>query len=118
LGDFVNYLYNIIFFQYGVLSDIYSLAIILFELFSGMDPFPGNLLQIFRAKQNDDKPKVPLEFPDALKSVIGYGWSKKPRERPEIKEFISALSLMLQLVKEKNLTVTEETTLMGNTYLI
>jgi serine/threonine protein kinase len=77
--------------QYGVLADIYSLAVILFELFSGTDPFPGNLLQVFRAKQNDETPEIPLEFPTALKNLIRLGWSKKPRERPEIKKFKSGL---------------------------
>jgi hypothetical protein len=39
-----------VFLQYGVLPDVYSLAIIIFELFSRMDPFPGNIGQIVQAK--------------------------------------------------------------------
>jgi serine/threonine protein kinase len=63
--------------QYGVLADIYSLAIILFELFSGIDPFPGNMGQIWQAKAQDKKPEIPSEFPTALKNLIIDGWSKK-----------------------------------------
>jgi hypothetical protein len=80
------------------------LTVILFELFSGTDPFPGSVLQIFRAKQHDEVPEIPLEFPDALKNLIRNGWSKKPRERPEIKEFRSALSLILNQEEDKSCT--------------
>jgi hypothetical protein len=79
--------------QFGVLPDIYSFAIILFELFSGMDPFPGNIGQIVQAKIQDEKPKIPSQFPATLKIVISDGWSQKPRERPKLKKFRSALML-------------------------
>jgi serine/threonine protein kinase len=90
--------------QYGVLADIYSLSIILFELFSGMDPFPGNMGQIWQAKNLDEKPEIPSEFPAVLKELVLTGWSKKPRERPEIEKFSLALSLMLKEEEEKSLT--------------
>jgi hypothetical protein len=79
------------------------LSIILFELFSGTDPFPGNIGQIYKTKIQDEKPKIPLDFPAALKNLINYGWSKKPRERPEIEKFRKALSLMLKHEEEKKL---------------
>jgi hypothetical protein len=80
------------------------MAVIFFELFSGLDPFPGTMLQIFRAKENDEKPEIPQEFPASLKHLISHGWSKKPRERPAIKEFRSALSLMLNQEEDKSFT--------------
>ncbi len=89
--------------QYGVLADIYSLAIIIFELFSGLDPFPGNIGQICQAKIQDEKPKIPSEFPEALKKVIRDGWSKKPRERPEIEKFRKALCIVLKQEEKKSL---------------
>jgi serine/threonine protein kinase len=82
--------------QIGVSVDIYSLAVILFELFSGTDPFPGNIGQIYQAKFQNEKPNIPFEFPEALKNVICDGWSKKPRERPEIEKFRSALNVLKQ----------------------
>ncbi len=82
--------------QYGVLADIYSLVIILFELFSGMNPFPGNIRQICQAKNLDEKHKIPSEFPTALKNLIINGWSKNPRERPAIEKFIFALNVLKQ----------------------
>ncbi len=82
--------------QYGVLADIYSIVIILFELFSGMNPFPGNIGQICQAKNLDEKPKFPSEFPTALKNLIINGWSKNPRERPAIEKFKFALNVLKQ----------------------
>jgi serine/threonine protein kinase len=95
--------------QYGVLADIYSLSIILFELFSGIDPFPGSMGQIWQAKIQDEKPEVPSEFPSLLKEYILTGWSKKPRERPEIKKLRSTLSIMQKKERKENLTGNNET---------
>ncbi len=61
-----------------------------------MDPFPGDIGQIVQAKILDEKPKFPSEFPAVLKEMVNAGWSQKPRERPGIEEFRSALSLMLK----------------------
>jgi serine/threonine protein kinase len=91
----------ILFSQFGVLPDIYSLAVILFELFSGMDPFPGNIGQIVQAKIRNETPKIPSEFPAALKNVVSDGWSKKPRERPTIENFRFVLNTLKQ---EKEIT--------------
>ena len=76
-------------------ADIYSLSVIIFELFSGIDPFPGHIGQIFQAKISNKKPEVPSNFPVDLKEPISKGWSKEPNERPPIKEFKSALNKML-----------------------
>jgi serine/threonine protein kinase len=83
-----------------VSADVYSLSIILFELFSGVDPFPGKVGQIFRAKMFDTKPEIPADFPTYLKSLILHGWSKEPKERPPLQEFKSSLNKML-IGKEK-----------------
>ncbi len=61
-----------------------------------MNSFPGNIGQIYQSKFRDAPPEFPLEFPDALKSSIANGWSKKPRERPKIEEFRSVLISMLK----------------------
>jgi serine/threonine protein kinase len=82
-------------FQYGVSADVYSLTIIIFELFSGNDPFPGTIGQIFEAKRLDKKPNVPSDFPSHLKELVLRGWSFNPKERPPVKEFKAALNKML-----------------------
>ncbi len=74
---------------------MYSLTIIIFELFSGIDPFPGHIGQIFQAKMSDKKPAIPSDFPLALNELMLNGWSKDPNERPSIEEFKSAFNKML-----------------------
>ncbi len=74
---------------------MYSLTIIIFELFSGIDPFPGHIVQIFQAKMSDKKPAISADFPAELKELVIQGWSKDPKERPSIQEFKSAFNKML-----------------------
>jgi hypothetical protein len=38
---------------------------------------------------------MPTHFPSDLKELVHRGWSKKPKERPSIQEFKSALMAML-----------------------
>jgi serine/threonine protein kinase len=83
-------------FQYGATVDIYSLSIIFFELFSGKNPFPGNLFQVYQAKISDIKPDVPSDFPSDLKELVIQSFSKEPNERPPIKDIKSALNKMLK----------------------
>jgi hypothetical protein len=44
---------------------------------------------------SDKKPAVPSDFPSELKELVMKGWSKDPKERPQIQEFMSALNKML-----------------------
>jgi serine/threonine protein kinase len=81
--------------QYGVSADVYSLSIIVFELFSGIDPFPGTFGQIFESKRLNRKPDMPKDFPSELKYCILNGWSKEAKNRPPLAEFKSALNKML-----------------------
>jgi hypothetical protein len=74
---------------------VYSLTIIIFELFSGIDPFPGHIGQIFQAKMSDKKPAISADFPAELKELVIQGWSKDSKERPSIQEFKSAFNKML-----------------------
>jgi hypothetical protein len=52
---------------------VYSLTIIIFELFSGIDPFPGHIGKIFQAKMSDKKPAIPSDFPAELKELVIQG---------------------------------------------
>ena len=77
--------------RYGVSADVYSFCTILFELFSGKCPFPGNLFEVLEAKNSDQNPKIPDDFPKELGNLIQKGWFKNPMERPQLKELNSAL---------------------------
>ncbi len=97
---------NYYLFQYGLSADLYSLTIIIFELFSGTDAFPGDLHYIFHAKMFDKKPVIASDFPSVLKELIHRGWSKEPKERPPIEEF--KLALLTMISEEEQVGCTRE----------
>jgi hypothetical protein len=83
------------FFQYGASVDVYSLTIIIYELFSGINPFPGHISNVFEAKRLDVRPVVPSDFPSYLKELVIQGWSQDPKNRPPIAKFMSVMNQML-----------------------
>ena len=86
----------------GISGDIYSLALILFEVFSGTDPFPGDFRTIFPAKISGRIPDMPPDFPIFLKPVVTAGMDADSKARPPVRDFKSAL------VKMKTLKFYEE----------
>ena len=79
--------------QFGRSVDVYSLAIIFYELFSGLDPFPGckTVSQVVMALIQNKRPNFPPNFPDSIKDVIRKGWSKDQKDRPDVKAFRTEL---------------------------
>jgi serine/threonine protein kinase len=80
-----------------VSADVYSFSIILFELFSGLNPFPGNMVKIYQEKMINPQPKIPENFPSDLTDLVGQGCSKDPSNRPGLEEFKSAFKKMLKV---------------------
>jgi serine/threonine protein kinase len=78
-----------------VSADIYSFSIILFELFSGINPFPGNMVKIYQQKLINPQPKIPESFPSDLKDLVSKGCSKEPINRPGLEKFNSTFIKML-----------------------
>ena len=77
----------------GKSADVFSLAVILYELFSGLDPFPlcQTIMQVMMAMIKNQRPEFPSDFPAELKAVIQKGWSNSPEDRPEIEAFRTEL---------------------------
>jgi serine/threonine protein kinase len=84
-----------LFLQHGMPVDVYSLSIILYELFSGLEAFPGDILKVYHAKIGGDQPVIPSNFPVNLKEVVSQGCSKEPTQRPSLQEFKTVLEEML-----------------------
>ena len=68
--------------RYGAPADIYSFAIILYELFSGLEAFPN-------WKPNTPKdlkwqPTFTEKFPRELKILVSLGLNRKSKERPQL----------------------------------
>ena len=84
--------------RYGVAVDVYSFNTILFEMFTGKCPFPGDLFEVLEAKRRNENPTVPNNFPELLNDLVRQGWIEDPTQRPELKDYHSALSQMKGLV--------------------
>ena len=80
---------------YGESVDIYSLAVILYELFSGEDAFSGySLMQVMMAMSRQERPTFPEDFPPALLELVRSGWDEEPSNRCDIAELKEALQSM------------------------
>jgi serine/threonine protein kinase len=83
--------------QYGCSADVFSLSIILFEMFTGLPAEQGlgtTIMQIMFAVCQGKRPKIPDGFPASLKPLVERGWGKKPQGRTPLGEFRSALQSM------------------------
>jgi serine/threonine protein kinase len=82
---------------YGFSVDIFSLTVILYELFSKCPAEAGlgsNAMQIMLSIVQGRRPTIPPEFPTTLKPLIARGWSPNPRERPALVEFRTVFQAM------------------------
>ena len=81
--------------RYGFTADIYSLAIMLFEMFNeqlitqASDEVKDFMIAVTSARINN----IPESFkvPTYLRSIIQRGWSEKPDERPALSEYFATL---------------------------
>lgn len=77
-------------------SDIYSLAMILWECVTGMAPFLniGTIYAIiYQVTTKNLRPNFPLDVvcPPELRELIVHCWASEPRERPSCEEVIARL---------------------------
>jgi serine/threonine protein kinase len=84
---------------YGCSADIFSLSVILFEMFSGQKAEQGlgiNVMMIMLSIVQGKRPKIPAGFPVELKPLVERGWAHEPKERTNLAEFRSVLQSMLR----------------------
>ncbi|KAJ5067460.1 serine/threonine protein kinase [Anaeramoeba ignava] len=92
--------------KYDNSCDIFSLSMILYEIFSKKKAFENeNNLQLFGALMKGERPKFPNNFPKELSELIKKGWSSNPKERCSLNEFTECLNMM----KDRNQSKTRQT---------
>jgi len=71
--------------NYTKSADVYSFAMVLYEMLSGREPW-ADIHDIFELKKlvydKQKRPKIPKTIPSALKILIKQCWHKDPNRRP------------------------------------
>jgi serine/threonine protein kinase len=83
---------------YDERADVYSFAIVLWELLTRQEPFKGlNPMQIMRACDRGARPPLPPEprdCPAAFTALMERCWAKEPEARPSFRDALVALVAM------------------------
>jgi len=88
------------FSKYGSSADIFSLAMMLFEMFSGQPSAKESSKKLTKAMQEvigGRTTKIPDDFsvPECLCSVIERGWNEIADKRPTLSEYRSAMNVLV-----------------------
>jgi serine/threonine protein kinase len=75
-------------YGYTELVDVYSFALILYEILVGRPVFEPALApgEVFTLARSGERPPLPDALPGFVKGVIMRGWSPAPKERPPFQE--------------------------------
>ncbi|HKD16524.1 MAG TPA: serine/threonine-protein kinase [Thermoanaerobaculia bacterium] len=90
-------------------SDLFSLGIVLYELLTGVRPFPGESITTLVYQILHTEPRDPLEWksdlPVATREVIARLLAKAPEKRPaDAREFVRELSRIEKIQRESEMT--------------
>ena len=78
-------------------SDVFSFAIVLFEMLAGRRPFDGSTsLDVLHAIVNQPAPPLPAALPEQLRTLIDQGLHKDPASRPAMREFARELRRLVR----------------------
>jgi hypothetical protein len=69
-------------------SDVYSFALLAFELETGKSVFSPNtrMMKLLMDIGSDNRPALPSGMHSVLKSIVERGWKADPEERPTMAE--------------------------------
>ena len=84
-------------------SDVYSLAILIFEVVFCTEAWPVISMKLLSAVQNGHRPTIPEDSSPCIAQLIEKCWRVKPVERPNISEISQQLEGYLEVMQSKDL---------------
>ncbi len=87
--------------QYSEASDIYSLGILIWEIYVGRKPYQGigkQGIELLKAVASGFREKIPDEMPDAIQKLVASCWAQDPNERPTITNIVEILQTSIRPV--------------------
>jgi predicted Ser/Thr protein kinase len=86
--------------QYPFKCDVYSFAMVCYEILSGNIPFSNiyNSREVKKMVLDGGHPELPTECPELLKNLIGRCWSLSARQRPKFGEICAKLRHLKSLL--------------------
>ncbi len=83
--------------RYDLRADVYSLAVVVWELLVGDEPFEGMRIadRVAIVLQHHARPPLPPATPRALQRLLRAGWHPDPAQRPAAAVFVRVLQRML-----------------------
>ncbi|CAM6021465.1 unnamed protein product [Sphagnum balticum] len=73
-------------------ADVYSFAMLCWELLTGQIPFAGHSLSDYNhILEWNNRPELPPDLPEGLSQLIKRCWQTIPQERPEFSEIVQIL---------------------------
>ena len=79
-------------------SDVYSLAILIYEVYFLKEPWPVVSMQFLSAIQSGHRPAIPDSAPQCIMQLLQKCWRMKSLERPNIYEISQQLEGHLEVI--------------------
>ena len=90
--------------EYNALVDVYSYAMILYELAAEKIPFEGlNVQQLVYAIANSYRPKLPEDTPKSLRALIELCWDDDPSQRPNFSRIYALFEAKITYFKDTDM---------------
>ena len=81
----------------GASSDVFSFAIVLYEVLVRRRPFEGRTeLDLLHATANQSPPPLPASIPEPLRAIVDQGLRKDPDERATMRELVRELRRLVR----------------------